>query len=382
MEVYLVGGAVRDELLGLPIKERDWVVVGATPEDMLDQGYRQVGRDFPVFLHPETGEEYALARTERKVAVGHRGFICHTGPEVTLEQDLKRRDLTVNAIARDATGTLIDPWNGMVDLENRVLRHVSDAFCEDPLRVFRVARFAAKLHPFGFQVYDATLSLMAEISLSGELDHLSPERVWQELVKALETSAPWRFFQVLDRTRAISPWFVELASQVGALSELWQSIGWQKDEPSSSTRSLLRYLSIGWLLDAEPMNALSRRLRAPNEYLQMAAQIASYGHDAADWTRLPAEALLECIAGLGGLRKQQSNRFETLLAVVLICARAHGRDADNDPLQGLSDLSVELRGVGIASLTPNSSELTGIAVGEAIRQRRLKQIERFRRERK
>ncbi len=163
MEIYLVGGAVRDALLGLPIRERDWVVVGSTPEEMQRLGYRQVGRDFPVFLHPQTNEEYALARTERKVGPGHTGFVCHAGPDVTLEEDLRRRDLTVNAIAQAHDGTLIDPWGGAADLSARRLRHVSEAFLEDPLRVFRVARFAAQLGAFGFRVEPETLQLMADM---------------------------------------------------------------------------------------------------------------------------------------------------------------------------------------------------------------------------
>ena len=164
MDVYLVGGAVRDELLGLPVRERDWVVVGSTPDALQAQGYRRVGRDFPVFLHPESGEEYALARTERKAGRGYHGFTVDFGPEVTLEQDLERRDLTINAMARDEDGELIDPWGGQRDLEARVIRHVSPAFVEDPLRVLRVARFAARFHKLGFRVHADTLGLMREIA--------------------------------------------------------------------------------------------------------------------------------------------------------------------------------------------------------------------------
>ncbi|MGL4984715.1 MAG: multifunctional CCA tRNA nucleotidyl transferase/2'3'-cyclic phosphodiesterase/2'nucleotidase/phosphatase, partial [Plesiomonas sp.] len=178
MQVYLVGGAVRDQLLGLPIHERDWVVVGSTPEDMLAKGYQQVGKDFPVFLHPQSREEYALARTERKQGLGYTGFVCHAAPDVTLEQDLIRRDLTINAIAQHSDGTLIDPYNGQRDLTQRLLRHISPAFSEDPLRVLRIARFAARFADFGFQIAPETQQLMRTMVAAGELNHLTPERVW------------------------------------------------------------------------------------------------------------------------------------------------------------------------------------------------------------
>ncbi|MFU2364762.1 MAG: fused tRNA nucleotidyltransferase/2',3'-cyclic phosphodiesterase/2' nucleotidase/phosphatase Cca, partial [Enterobacteriaceae bacterium] len=176
MKIYLVGGAVRDALLGLPVKDRDWVVVGSTPQEMLDAGYQQVGRDFPVFLHPQTHEEYALARTERKSGSGYTGFTCYAAPDVTLEDDLKRRDLTINALAQDDNGEIIDPYNGLGDLQNRLLRHVSPAFGEDPLRVLRVARFAARYAHLGFRIADETLTLMREMTHAGELEHLTPER--------------------------------------------------------------------------------------------------------------------------------------------------------------------------------------------------------------
>ena len=179
--VYLVGGAVRDDLLGLPFDERDWVITGCTPEELLEEGYRQVGASFPVFLHPETGEEHALARTERKQGHGYHGFIVDFHPGVTLEEDLARRDLTVNAMARDSSGRLIDPFGGARDLKNRLLRHVSPAFREDPLRVLRVARFAARFAPLGFRVHQDTLQLMGEIAASGELEHLVAERVGSEI---------------------------------------------------------------------------------------------------------------------------------------------------------------------------------------------------------
>jgi len=211
MKTYLVGGAIRDRLLGLPVGDRDFVVVGATVQSMLDNGFRQVGRDFPVFLHPHTGEEYALARTERKSSRGHAGFIVHADPSVTLEQDLVRRDFSINAIAQRvaedgsdiAEGELIDPFGGADDLKARVLRHVGSAFVEDPLRVLRAARFMARLAPLGFQVADQTLALMRQMADSGELTELTPERVWQELARALAAPAPSAFLRTLRDCAAL-----------------------------------------------------------------------------------------------------------------------------------------------------------------------------------
>jgi tRNA nucleotidyltransferase (CCA-adding enzyme) len=213
--VYLVGGAVRDGMLGLPHKEKDWVVTGSTPEEMLAAGYRQVGASFPVFLHPETGEEYALARTERKQGHGYHGFTVDFHPGVALEDDLLRRDLTVNAMARDEQGHLIDPYGGARDLEARVLRHVSPAFREDPLRVLRVARFAARFAPLGFSVHAETMELMCEITASGELDHLGPERVWAEIVGAMAAAQPGRFVEVLKDCGALAVLLPEVAVLFG-----------------------------------------------------------------------------------------------------------------------------------------------------------------------
>ncbi|HUH37169.1 MAG TPA: multifunctional CCA addition/repair protein, partial [Spongiibacteraceae bacterium] len=210
MQYFLVGGAVRDQLLGLTVRERDWVVVGETADSMLAAGYRQVGRDFPVFIHPDSGEEYALARTERKRGQGHTGFVCHASPDVSLEQDLLRRDLTINAIAQAPDGTLIDPYGGRADLKDRVLRHISPAFGEDPLRVLRVARFAARFAHLGFAVADETLALMRQMSQSGELATLPAERLWQEFAKALASDAPWVFIEVLRACDALAAILPEL----------------------------------------------------------------------------------------------------------------------------------------------------------------------------
>jgi len=212
---YLVGGAVRDTLLGLPVKDRDWVVVGATPQEMLDAGYQQVGRDFPVFLHPQSREEYALARTERKSGSGYTGFTCYAAPDVTLEQDLLRRDLTVNALAQDENGTIIDPFNGQQDLRQRILRHVSPAFNEDPLRVLRVARFAARYAHLSFRIADETMTLMRDMTGAGELAHLTPERVWKETESALRTRNPQVYFQVLRDCGALKVLFPEIDALFG-----------------------------------------------------------------------------------------------------------------------------------------------------------------------
>ena len=210
MKTYLVGGAVRDTLLDYPFTERDWVVVGATADEMLHQGFQQVGKDFPVFLHPETKEEYALARTERKSAPGYKGFTVHASPDVTLEEDLQRRDLTINAIAKDENGALTDPFNGADDINNKILRHVSPAFSEDPVRILRVARFSARYAHLGFTIADETLVLMREMVDAGEVDALVPERVWQEMVKALGEKTPAAFIETLRSCGALERIIPEL----------------------------------------------------------------------------------------------------------------------------------------------------------------------------
>lgn len=261
MEIYLVGGAVRDELLGKPVVERDYVVVGGTAEAMLAKGFRQVGKDFPVFLHPDTGEEYALARTERKSGKGYQGFEVHAAPEITLEQDLQRRDLTINAIARNQdTGELIDPYGGQEDLRRQRLRHVSPAFTEDPLRVLRVARFAARFHQDGFAVAPETLALMRTIAASGELATLSAERVWRELERSLASASPDIFFAVLDQAEALIPWFTEVAEPAyldPALDRLQHS-----QLPDSA---ILRLAVLTIDLNDEDLQQFSDRLKLPNQ---------------------------------------------------------------------------------------------------------------------
>jgi len=215
MQVYLVGGAVRDRLLGLPVRERDWVVVGARPEELAARGFLSVGREFPVYLHPQTREEYALARLERKTAPGYRGFVTEFTPEVTLEDDLRRRDLTINAMAETESGALIDPYGGRRDLEQRVLRHVSDAFVEDPVRILRLARFAARFAHLGFTVADETRALMRRMVGSGEVDALVSERVWKETERALGERDPQVYFEVLRECGALAVVFPELQALYG-----------------------------------------------------------------------------------------------------------------------------------------------------------------------
>ena len=223
MNIYLVGGAVRDELLQLPVVDQDWVVVGGTPQQLIDQGYKPVGKDFPVFLHPESKQEYALARTETKQGEGYTGFECYFAPDVSLEDDLKRRDLTINAIAKDPeTGAYIDPYNGQQDLKDRYLRHVSPAFVEDPLRVLRVARFAARFAHLGFRVHPETNHFMYRLVRSGELNKLSAERIWLELHKALETQSPHIFLRVLRECGALKALFPEIDALYGVpATTLW-----------------------------------------------------------------------------------------------------------------------------------------------------------------
>lgn len=263
-QVYLVGGAVRDQLLGLTVKDHDWVVTGATPDQLATQGYQQVGKQFPVFLHPDTKEEYALARKEKKQGQGYTGFICDFSPDIRLEEDLARRDLTINAIAQTPDGQLIDPFHGKEDLEHRLLRHVSDAFVEDPLRVLRVARFASRFHHFGFHIAPDTLNLMRQISHSGELSTLSPERVWKELEKALTTPYSFVFFDVLQ--------------QVDALDLLFPKLVWESQESTKvqlQSSALVPHQRWAIICQYTPLDALvtlHQNIKCPNKYKQIAEQ--------------------------------------------------------------------------------------------------------------
>jgi tRNA nucleotidyltransferase (CCA-adding enzyme) len=286
MQVYLVGGAVRDQLLGLSPHERDWVVVGATPEEMQRLGYRPVGRDFPVFLHPETAEEYALARLERKVAPGYRGFVTEFSPQVTLEQDLERRDLTINAMAQRADGSIIDPYGGRADLERRLLRHVSPAFTEDPVRILRVARFAARFAPLGFRVAPETATLMRAVVSAGEAAALVPERVWRELERALTEPRPGLFFETLVECGALAVVLPELAalwsppaSGVAADTLAAHAVGASALQVSATAGHAgpVRFAALVASLPVAQIENLCARLRAPNDYRELALLAARLG---------------------------------------------------------------------------------------------------------
>lgn len=341
MKVYLVGGAVRDALLGLDAVERDWVVVGSTPEEMEAQGYRRVGRDFPVFLHPENGEDYALARTERKRGRGHRGFECDAGPDVTLEQDLQRRDLTVNAIARDEDGTLIDPFGGVDDVARRVLRHVSDAFGEDPLRVLRVARFAARFHGLGFRVADETLSLMRSMAASGELAELTPERVWNELVLALDTSSPPVFFRVLARCEALHLLFPEIFEHAG-VEALDAHPGFRALELADlrSTGVEERFALLWLERSPERLEEFAARFKLPVRFHDLARLVAERGEEIFAWEDASAAELLALIKRVDALRRPE--RFMSLLNVLQIAAASRGLLVDLAPLSRLVQVQREL----------------------------------------
>lgn len=272
MQVYLVGGAVRDKLLHRKVTERDWVVVGATPAQLLAEGYTQVGKDFPVFLHPQTQEEYALARTERKTGGGYTGFSCHATPDVTLEEDLLRRDLTINAMAESASGELIDPYNGQADLQQRLLRHVSSAFSEDPLRIFRVARFAARYAYLGFSVAEETMKLMQVMATSDDIRHLSAERVWQETRRALMEDNPEVYLSVLQQCGALKAWMPELEAVISD-----ESITDSLQQAAASEHPLaVRWATVCWPLEQQSLEALQKRLKVPNQEAdcaQLAARI-------------------------------------------------------------------------------------------------------------
>jgi len=310
MKIYAVGGAVRDELLGLPVTDRDYVVVGATPEEMTAQGYKPVGRDFPVFLHPQTHEEYALARTERKTARGYHGFEFHTAPEVTLEQDLARRDLTVNAIARDADGSIIDPFNGVADLRARVFRHVGPAFVEDPVRILRVARFAAR---FDFSIAPETLALMREMVVRGEVDALIAERVWQELSRGLMEQTPSRMLAALDACGALAVVLRELAAALsgGQLASRQAVL----DGAAAAGMDLpQRFALLSMHAGDEALAALCRRLRVPQECAELALLTVRQSTVAVEAASLNAAALLALLQSADALRRPA--RFEQFLAVV------------------------------------------------------------------
>ncbi len=348
MRIYAVGGSVRDELLGRPVEDRDWVVVGATPERMLALGYRPVGADFPVFLHPETHEEYALARTERKTGPGYRGFAFHAAPDVTLEEDLRRRDLTINAMARAEDGTLVDPWGGAGDLRRGVLRHVSEAFAEDPVRILRVARFAAR---FGFEVAPETMALMRAMVAAGEADHLVPERVWQELARGLQEPAPARMLAVLRECGALERVLPEVAragaADGGALLDARLAAATGFPLP-------VRYACLTVGLPAEAAAALGARINAPGECRDLAGLVARERAAAEGAGALGAQALLGLLERTDAFRRPE--RLERLADVCECDLRARGlaRPVPRERLRRAREAALSVDAAAVARAHPGS----------------------------
>ena len=400
MRVYLVGGAVRDRLLGLPVRERDWVVVGATPEQLQRAGYRPVGREFPVFLHPGTHEEYALARLERKIAPGYRGFTTQFSPDVTLEEDLKRRDLTINAMAESEAGEIIDPYGGQADLAAHRLRHVSEAFAEDPVRILRVARFAARYAQLGFRVADETLALMRRMTAAGEVRALVAERVWQETERALAETRPEVFFETLRACGALAVIFAEIdalfgvpqpprwhpeidtgvhvmlavrqAAQLGAsgavrFAALTHDLG-KACTPREHWPSHHGHEALGVPL----IEALCDRLRVPNGHRELAILTARHHTLVHRAGELKPATLLTLLENCDAVRRPE--RFAELL---LACeADARGRTGkESQPYRQAAYLKTVLAAAAAVTLTePERRDLPGPAIGEELRRRRLAAI--------
>jgi tRNA nucleotidyltransferase (CCA-adding enzyme) len=397
MEIYLVGGAVRDHLLNVTPHDRDWVVVGATPQQMTALGYRPVGRDFPVFLHPQTHEAYALARSERKVAPGYHGFEFSTDPTVTLEQDLLRRDLTINAMAMDSEGRIIDPWGGQADLAAGRLRHVSPAFAEDPLRILRIARYAARFAHWGFRVAHATHVLMKEMVASGEVDALVPERVWQETQRALGEATPARYFEVLRNCGALAHIFPELdrlfgvpqpkhhhpeedtglhvmlvLAQAARLSSsiplrfaaLVHDLGKGTTPPAEWPRHIAHEQRGVALVDA-----LCDRLRVPNEYRDLARLVTRFHglyHRAAE---LRADTLVELLDNLDAFRRPE-RLDEFLLACEADSRGRPGFESQEYPQAGIIRAAWQAAGaVDVKAIIAQG--VSGKAVGDTLRQQRI-----------
>ncbi|MBB1087760.1 multifunctional CCA addition/repair protein [Lysobacter sp. SG-8] len=399
---YLVGGAVRDRLLGLPPGDRDWVVVGRTPAEMRDAGFRQVGRDFPVFLHPATGEEHALARTERKSGRGHVGFVVHADPSVTLEQDLERRDFTLNAIAEDADGRLIDPFGGRRDIEARRLRHVSPAFAEDPLRVLRAARFMARLAPLGFSIAEDTLALMRSMVAAGEVAELVPERVWQELRKALAAPSPSAFLRSLRDCGALAVVLPEVDALYGvpqraeyhpevdtgvhvelvceraaALAPGDDRVGF-----AALTHDLGKALTPDGVLPSHrgheqrglaPLAALATRLKVPNGHRELAEVVCREHLNIHRIDELRPATLHDLLARCDGFRKP-----ERIRRLALACrADAQGRTGlEHSPYPQADRLVAALEAALAVKARDVAEGRSGRAVGEALRRERIRAIAR------
>ena len=394
MDIYLVGGAVRDKLLGRPVVDRDWVVVGATPDDMLAAGYKPVGKDFPVFLHGDTKEEYALARTERKTGRGYHGFAFHADPGVTVEQDLERRDLTINAIAEADDGHLVDPFGGVRDIETRTLRHVSPAFAEDPVRLLRVARFAARYAPLGFTVADETMALMRRMVDDGEIDHLVAERVWAETRKALAEPMPQVFLRVLRDSGALRVLFpevdalygvpqrpefhpevdtgihIELVLQAAAkLAPGDALVGW-----CALTHDLGKALTPADVLPrhimheqrgVEPVRALSARLKVPSDYATMAEVVCRQHLNAHMAFELRPTTVLKLLEDVGSLRRPE--RLETFLLACMADKRGRLGSDDADYPQADYLRACRDAAAAVTSKPFVDQGLQGPAIGEAMK---------------
>ena len=398
MKTYLVGGAVRDKLLGLPVKDRDWVVIGATPKKMIEEGFEPIGENFPVFLHPKTKEEYALARTERKSGKGYKGFVFYSSPKVTLEDDLKRRDLTINAIAEDENGELIDPYGGEADLKNGILRHVSPAFVEDPLRVLRIARFAAC---FGFKIADETIKLLHIISKSNELDTLTPERVWSEMEKALAGKYPTRFILALRSCNALKILFPEIDALFGipqnkkyhpeidvgrhTLMALNQSVQLSSD-PIVRFSVLVHDLGKATTPKEQLPNhdghetrginiidSFCERYKIPNKYHDLAACVSEFHIDCHQIQEMEPKEILERLEKLDAFRRPE--RFKKFLIACESDSRGRAGFEEKEFPQAkyfLNALEIS-RGVNVGLLANKS--LKGKELGEALRKERIKILE-------
>ena len=404
MQTYLVGGAVRDTLLERTIKERDWVVVGATAQQLLDQGFQQVGKDFPVFLHPESKEEYALARTERKNGQGYTGFVCDASSSITLEQDLLRRDLTINAMAMDEQGDIIDPYCGRQDLEKRVLRHVSDAFVEDPLRVFRVARFAARYHDYGFTIAADTLDMMRQLSQSGEVAQLSAERVWKETSRSLLEPHPEIYFETLRACGALSVWLPELDclwgipnppkwhpeidTGVHTMMVVQQAVQ-RSEELSVRYAALVHDLGKGltpaqfWpshrgheKLGLDAIHAVSDRLKVPNDCRELALLVSEYHSHIHRAFELKASTVLKVLNKCDAWRKPE--RFELVLQTCHAdaCGRTGFEHAPYPQAEYCRQALQAAQQVDIAAIVAAGHQ--GAQIKEALNQQRSAAIEQVR----
>jgi len=379
MKTYLVGGAVRDALMGLPVQDRDWVVVGATPQMLLDQGYLQVGQDFPVFLHPETKEEYALARTERNTAPGYRGFAVYAAPDVTLEDDLARRDLTINSIAvpsefAGATGqfclsdTVVDPYGGRRDISHKVLRHVTPAFREDPVRILRLARFAARFTDF--TVASETLALLRDMVDAGDVDHLVAERVWQELSRGLMESKPSRMFGVLQDCGALVRLLPELTSGADAVMPL-VDLAAQRHAPLA-----VRFACLVHRLQRPQTEAACARLRVPVDCKELAEVVAREQGGIQDSTALSAEALVLLLERCDAFRKPA--RLADILLACECIAKAPLAQSDTPYLQAARlQRALELAqavATNVIAANAHSAGASGPEIGEHIRQARIQAV--------